>query len=136
MAFEGLAYYGAKGATAATNLTNCRDITYNITTEKGDTTVRGDSTVPPIHTDNVTQRVASIELTLLYDSSDASFTSMETAATGGTAVAIRTRSYASGKGYDGDVTLEMGRPFPLAGEQVVTFTCFPNGDDRTPSLNA
>lgn len=136
MGFEGLAYYGVKGSAAGTNLTNCRDITYNLTTERGDTTVRGDSTTVPIETSNVTKRVASIELTLVYDSTDSSFTSMETAAAAGTAVAIKTLSYSSGKGFNGDCTLEMSRPFPLNGEQVVTFTCYPNRDDRTPQLNS
>lgn len=136
MNYEGLAYYGAKGSTAATNLTNCRDITYNITTSRGETTVRGDSTTPPIESWNVTKRIASVELTLVFDTSDASFASMMTAAAAGTAVAIRTKSYSSGLGFDGDVTLEVGRPFPLDGEQVVTFTCFPNADDRAPTLNS
>lgn len=136
MNFEGLAYYGASGTTASTNLTNCRDITYNITHERGETTVRGDSTVPPIVTESVAARIAEIELTLVYDSSDASFTAMETAAGAGTAVAIKTKSYSSGKGFDGDVTLEMSRPFPLKGEQVVTFKCTPTLDGgRAPSLN-
>lgn len=137
MGFEGLAYYGSAGGTASTNLTNCRDITYNIEHEKGETTVRGDSTIAPIKTESSVTRVASIELTLVYDSSDASFTAMETAAAAGSAVAIRTKSYSSGKGYDGDCILDIGRPFPLNGEQVVTFTCTPTLDgNRTPSLNA
>lgn len=136
MGFEGLIYYGVAGSTAATQLTNNRDITYNMTTEKGNTTVRGTGASPPIQTESVTLRVASIEFTQLNkaDADDASLASMKTAAYGGTVIALRTKDYSAGKGFDGDVILEVSHPYLLAGEQVVTFTAVPTYATRAPSL--
>lgn len=140
MAFEGQAFYGAAGATATTELTNCRDITYELEVEKGDTTVRGTQAspaAPPIKTEKVTIRSVSIEVTMLYDSADTNLAAMLTAAFGGLAWALRTKDYASGVGFNGDVTSSVSRPFPLNGEQVITFTCTPTRDEgRDPTLHA
>lgn len=126
--FEGIAYYGTAGSTASTQLTNCRDITYNTDAEFGDTTVRGDGSAVPIQTQSKTLRTQSIEITMLHDDTDTAFQAMETAAAGSDPVAIRTKSYASGKGYDGDCHLASSKPYPMNGEQVITFTCTPTRD--------
>lgn len=126
--FEGQAFYGVAGSTASTLLENARDITYNVEAEYGDTTVRGDGSQVPIQTQSKTLRTMSIEITMLHDDADASFQALQEAAGGSSPVAIRTKSYASGKGFDGDCHVAMGNPYPMAGEQVSTFTFTPTRD--------
>lgn len=132
MGFEGLAYYGVAGSTAATLLTNTRDMAYNLATDKGDTTVRGDGTAPPIGTSRVTRRNFTITFNMVNKEGDTALEAMRVAAYAGTPVAIRMKDYASGKGYDGDVILECDHGKPLGGEQTYDFTAEPNDDLRTP----
>ena len=134
MGFEGLLYYGAAGSTAATLLENTRDITVTYDVERGDTTVRGDSSVPPIKTADVTARMVNIEFVMINDITDTAFAALKTACAAGTGVALRGKDYASGSGPDADYTLGMSAPWPLAGEQVVTFTAEPSRSyGRAPS---
>lgn len=126
--FEGQALYGVAGSTASTLLENCRDITYNVEAEYGDTTVRGDGSVVPIQTQSKTLRTMSIEITMLHDDIDTAFQALQSAAGGSSPVAIRTRSYASGMGFDGDCHVGMGNPYPMNGEQLTTFTLTPTRD--------
>lgn len=133
--FEGLLYYGAAGATATTLLQNCKDITLSQDVERGNTTVRGDSTTPPIETQDVTIRKMQIEFTMINDITDTSFAALNTAAGSGAGVALRLKDYASGKGPDADFTLSKSAPFPLNGEQAVTFTAVPSrAYGRSPTM--
>lgn len=125
MGFEGKAYLGVAGTTGSTELANSRDISFKLGTEKGDTTVRGLTGVPK-KTSRVTQFSADdIEIVMLNDNADTSLETMRLAAAAGTAVAIRLKDYAAGKGFDGDCVLEFSHPYPLNGEQVVSITCTP-----------
>lgn len=133
MGFEGKLYYGVAGSTASTEVTNSRDITYNLTTDKGDTTGR-DSGSPPIETMRVTIRKISISFTMLNKASDATLASLLAAAYAGTAVALRTKDHSTGSGFDGDVILEVNQGKPLRGEQTYEFTAVPTEENRTPSL--
>lgn len=134
MGFQGIAYYGAAGSTASTQLTNSRDITYSLTTSKGNTTVRGDGSAPPIHYESVTERITSITIQMVNESTDAALEAMRVAAFAGNPIAIRLKDHSSGKGFDGDVILEESEPYPLNGEQVIDFTCTPNNNSRSASL--
>lgn len=134
MGFEGKIFYGAAGSTASTEITNSRDITYNMDPEKGDTTERGDGSAPPIVTERVTARVVSIEWTMLNKTSDTTLEALRVAAYAGLPVAIRTKDYASGKGFDGDVTISVSHGKPYRGEQTYQFTASPCDDDRAPQL--
>jgi len=133
--FEGLIYYGVAGSTAATQITNSRDISENIDIEEGDTTVRGDGSAPPIHTSRVTGRMVGIDWQMLNKSDDATLTALRAAAATGIPVAIRTKSYASGLGYDGDMILKVKLGAPLKGEQTYDFSGMPNDDNRDPLVN-
>jgi len=126
MGFEGKLYYGAAGATASTLLENVKDITVNMEVERGDTTVRGTGASPPIKTEDVTQRMLGLEFVMINDITDTSFAALMTAAAAGTGVALRGKDHASGKGPDSDYTLSVSAPWPLNGEQVVTFTASPS----------
>jgi len=131
MGFEGEIYYGVAGSTAGTKLTNSRDITYNSDPTKGETTVRGDGSAPPIETERVVSVKFSIEW-LMLRRTDASLEALIAAAVVGTPVAIRTKDFAAGKGFDGDMTLSMKHGAPYKGEQTYAFTATVTDELRTP----
>jgi hypothetical protein len=134
MGFEGKLYYGSAGSTATNELTNTRDINYNLDTEKGDTTTRGAGTSPPKKTERVTALGITIEFTMLNKTDDTYLEALKVAAYAGTPVALRTKDYSSGKGFDGDCILDVQHGKPLNGEQTLQFTATPNDDSRDPSL--
>lgn len=135
MGFEGMLYYGAAGATASTLIENCKDITISRDVERGNTTVRGDSSVAPIETEHVSLRKLSIEFTMLNDSTDATLEALRVAVATGAAVALRGKDYSAGKGPDADFTLSQSDPWTLNGEQAITFTAVPTrGNGRTPQI--
>lgn len=134
MGFEGLLYYGAAGSTASTLLTNCQDIKLDLDVERGNTTVRGAGTSPPVKTSAPTAIVVGIEFTMINDTTDTALAALKTACAAGTGVALRGKDHASGKGPDADFNLSMSNPWPLAGEQAITFTAEPDrGYGRSPS---
>lgn len=128
--FEGEAFIGTAGTTAATRLVNSRDLTYGIETEKGETTVRGNSNVPPIHSEAVTKRTLTGTIQMVLDDSDTALETMRTAVALGTPIALRLKDYSTGKGFDGDVNLSVSSPMPLAGEQVLEFSWTVNNSLR------
>lgn len=136
MGFEGQVFFGASpGSTAATLLENITDVSYNFDLEKGNTTVRGDGSVPPIETEDVTIRKVTIEFTMLKDVTDTALESLLESIYAGDGFAIRMKDYASGKGFDGDCTGTVARGKPLRGEQTLQITCTPSrGYGRAPAL--
>ncbi|MEN0109300.1 MAG: hypothetical protein AAF805_01130 [Planctomycetota bacterium] len=134
MGFEGQLLYGPAGSTGQTLLENSRDITLTYSQEKGDTTVRGDGTAPPTGTELVTKIMVGVEFQMVNDSTDTALEALKVAATNGAPVALRGRDYAAGKGPDADFILEgPSAPWPLNGEQVVTFTASPTrSEGRNP----
>lgn len=135
MGFEGLLYYGVAGATGATLITNSRDITESFDTGEGSTTERGAGTDPPIECGRVTSRKYSIDWQMQYKSDDTTLLALMAAAAAGTPVALRSKSFATGKGYDGDVNVKWKHGKPLNGEQTLDFTATPNNDTRSPLLD-
>lgn len=135
MGFEGLIYYGVPGSTAASLIENSRDITESFDIGEGDTTVRGAGTSPPIETSRVTSRKFGIEWQMTEKSDDTILTALKAAAIAGTPVAIRTKSFSSGTGYDGDMNIKFKKGKPLKGEQTLDFSATPNDDYRTPQLD-
>lgn len=125
MGFEGMLYYGAPGSTASTLIENCKDITITRDVERGNTTVRGDSSVAPIETEHVTMRKLQVEFVMLNDSTDTTLEALRVAVATGAGVALRGKDYSSGKGPDSDFTLSQSDPWTLNGEQAITFTAVP-----------
>ena len=125
MGFEGQIFTGAAGSEATELIENSRDITVGFDTENGETTVRGDSTGPPMKTERVCARVSSIEFEMTVHEGDTVLEDLLTACYAGEAVAIRTKHKISGKGFDGDCTLKNSHGKPLKGEQTIKFTCTP-----------
>jgi hypothetical protein len=125
MGFEGQIFTGAAGAEATELIENSRDITYGFDTENGETTVRGDSTAPPMKTERIAARVASIEFEMTVVEGDTILADLLTACYAGDAVAIRTKHKISGKGFDGDCVLKNSHGKPIKGEQTIKFTGTP-----------
>lgn len=137
MGFQGVMYYDVAGTNpAATQITNRRDVTISIEPEKGDTTVAGDGTSPPVNTEQVCAIGWSCEWTMVNDTSDTTLEALRVAAAAGTAVALRMKDYSSGKGFNGDVTLSVRHGKPLKGEQTYVFTATPTREQRTPVIYA
>lgn len=134
MGFEGRIYTGAFGSTATGEIGNSRDINYNMDVDRGDTTVRGTGSTPPIKTGRVVAFGVSIEWTMLVKTGDTILETLRTAAAAGTPVAIRTKDYAAGKGFDGDCELSVKHGKPLGGEQTLVFTAEPTDETRAVSL--
>lgn len=134
--FEGQILRGTAGATATTLMENVKDITLNMDVERGNTTVRGDSTVPPIETEDVTIRKMQIEWSMINDATDTNLTALLTAHAAGTGVALRLRDFLTGKGPDADYTLSVTHAMSLNGEQLLTFTASPSRSyGRAPQMN-
>jgi len=124
------------GATATNLVTTVHgDVTYNFDMSTGKTTVRRDGTQIPIETEDVTLRKVSIEFTMANDVTDTSLQQLLAAAVAGTALAVRTKDYAAGKGYDGDMVFKMEHGEPLEAEQTYKFTGTPSrASGRAPQL--
>jgi len=122
MGFETLLFLGTAGATATQQVTNAQDVDYNLDPEKGDTTPRGDGTAVPIITSRVTGLKPQVTFTYLNKQGDTLLAILLAAQTTGAPLAVRTKSWASGKGYDGDMTFTMKQKGPLKGESAFEFT--------------
>ena len=137
MGYEGQLLYGTAGSTAATLVTNCVDLDYDTAAEKAPTTVRGAGTTPPIETERVTSIKPTITWKMLNKPADTTLSALVAAARTGAAVALRTKSYSAGTGYDGDCTLSVKNGMTLKGEASFDFTATATDDEgRAPLLNA
>lgn len=138
MGFEGLAYYGAKGGTAGTLITNRVDISFDVDPQMAPTTVAGAGVSPPIETEDVATIKWSATIKMKNDAGEVSpsgaIVAFRAAAAAGGQIALRLKDYASGKGYDGDVNVKETFSGSLNGEQQFDFTCTPNGKLRVPQL--
>ena len=134
MGFEGLAYYGVKGSTAATLISNRVDITFDVDPQMAPTTVAGLGVLTPIETEGVATIKWSATIKMKNVANDGVLVALRSAAAAGGPVAIRMKDYASGKGYDGDCNVKESFGGSLNGEQTFDFTFTPNGDLRTPQL--
>lgn len=134
MGFEGLAYYGTAGTTAATQIINRTDISLDVDPEMGETTVAGAGSSVPIFSEAPATVKFSCTINMLNTGSDSTLTALRTAAAAGTPVALRLKDTAAGKGYDGDCNVKMSSGRPLKGTQTFDFTFTPNSAARAPQL--
>lgn len=135
MGYEGQLKYGNAGSTAGTLIQNCVDLNYDQDAEYGDTTTRGDSSAVPIQTQGPSQRKASITWKMLNKPEDAALIALLAASADQTPVALRTLSYSSGKGYDGDCYVKAKNGMPLKGEATYDFEAVVTDDGgRAPQL--
>jgi hypothetical protein len=124
MGYETLLYYGTAGDTAATQITNAIDVDYNLDPERGETTVRGNGTSPPVVTSRVTALKPTVTFKMLNRPTDTALIALLAAAKTGAPVAIRTKHEPGegGKGFDGDMTFSVKQSAPLKGEAAFEFT--------------
>lgn len=133
MGFEGLIYYGATpGTLAATRIPETRDMSETFATDKGNTTVReadgSGNPLKPIETESVTVLKYQFDFQVLNVPGNAVIAALIAASFAGNAIAFRTKDFATGKGYDGDVILEHKLGVSLRGEQTLDFTAKPSRD--------
>lgn len=135
MGFEGEIYYGVAGAQAGTKITNSIDVAYELDFDEGDTTERGDGSIAPIETVEVTiRKISALTLQMHNKNGDATLEALLSAAALGTPVAIRTKDKAAGKGVDADFFVKWKWGAPLKGGQTLEFTFRPTDRNRTPQL--
>lgn len=136
--YQGLLYYGTGGATAATLVTNARDINYAFSNDVTEITTRGDGSSPPIQENIIIGRkLDDLSWSMMEKSDDTTLTALKTAAANGTVVALRTKSWSSGTGFDGDVYVSCKQGMPIGGAQTWDFTAvLAPHVDRVPSFNA
>lgn len=122
-------YYGTAGSTAAIQITHATDVNIQKSKTRVSTTDRGDGSGIPRHTEQVVEKLAQITFSYRFYDSDSVVQALIAAAEAGTDLAIKVQRWASGPTeFDGDCTLEMNSPGPLAGDMVIEFTCVPSRD--------
>jgi hypothetical protein len=135
MGFEGLIYYGVKGSTASTLITNRVDVSCDTDPQMAPTTVCGAGTAPPIESEDVCTVKFSATLKMKnLGSTDTVLAALRAAAAAGGQVAIRMIDNAAQKGFDGDVNVKESQGLPIGGEQTFDFTFTPNNKLRAPQL--
>lgn len=121
MGYETLLYIGTAGSTASTQVLNAQDVDYNLDPERGETTTRGDGSAVPIATSRVTCLKPTVTFKMLNKPGNATLATIIAAAKTGGPLAVRTKSYSSGLGFDGDMTFSQKHGAPLKGEGSFEF---------------
>jgi hypothetical protein len=102
LALNAKLYYGTAGSTAATEMTNVKDLTLNLSNQEADTSTRGSggwSTTAATLTDG------SIDFSMVWDTADAGFTAIKTAFFAKTNMAFLCLDEEGGQGLDADFTV-------------------------------
>lgn len=137
MGFEQRLFIGTAGTTAATQVSNARDADYDLTPEKGPTTVRGTGAAKPITTENVTALGVNITWSMQNDPADTELATLIAAAITGAAIALllKTKFTTDDTIFDGDVTIAKKWNAPLSGEGSYDFVATPTKSaGRSPTL--
>lgn len=135
MGFQTRLYVGTAGQDAATQVENALDVDYKIATQKGPTTARGTGGLPPITTENVTQRGVTITWGMNNDPDDAPLLTIIAAAKLGEPISIKLTTGSGVTLFHGDCILEKDYDAPLAGSATYNFTAVPTKQSgRTPTL--
>jgi hypothetical protein len=134
--YQGQLLYGTAGSTATNPVLNCTDLDDSTEPEKVETTVRGDSSSVPLVTEDVVALKKTVTWTMILKTSDSALAAFLVAAETGAAVALRTKSWASGTGTDADFTLSKKNGMPLKGQNTFEFTATPTDSaGRAPQYN-
>jgi len=133
--YEGLLYCGTAGTTATTLLQNVEDLNYDNDVEKIPISTRGDGTAVPIKAEKAVEIGATISWGMLLKTADTNMLNLIALARAGTPVALRTKSFSTGKGYDGDAVLTVSHEMTLKGQSKFNFTATPNDELRVTRLD-
>lgn len=136
MGYQLRLYLGTAGTTAATQITQATDIDYDVATTKGNTTSRGTGGLPPIMTENVTQRQVTVTWKQLNDpTNDTTLATLIAAAIAGNPMALKLTTGSGATLLDCDVVLTKKYNAPLTGEGTYDFTATPTKQmGRTPTI--
>lgn len=136
--YQGLLYYGAAGAQAATLVQNCTDLNYAFAVVTDDITARGDGSAPPIEEEIAVGRtLEDLSWTMIEDDTDTTLAALKAAAATGALVALRTKSHSTGTGFDGDVYVSVKQGMPIKGRSTVDLKASkPNQKTRAASFNS
>ena len=131
LGMEAKLYYGAAGTTAATELTNVKDVTLNLESGEADVTTRGNSgwraTVGTLKT-------GSVEFEMIWDSDDAGFAAIKDAYFNNTPIALAILDGAGGEGLDADFSItNFSRKEALEEAITVSVTAKPTYSTRAPA---
>jgi hypothetical protein len=123
-------YIGTAGSTAATQLTQgVTDVDVQKPKERASTTDRGDGSAVPREHQQVVGRSAEVKWKQRYYDSDSNLNTIIAAAESGAGLAIKVERYDSGEvEFDGDCTIDMNSPGPIAGGMEIEFTAIPTKD--------
>ncbi|WP_254512855.1 hypothetical protein [Anatilimnocola floriformis] len=125
MGFEGQIFYGVAGNTAGSLIPETRDMSMTYSTDKGNTTARNAAGTIPIETERVTTRKWQFDFNMLSVPGNEVQAAILAASYAGSPIAFRSKDFAAGKGYDGDVIIEHKLGKPLRGEQTYDVTVKP-----------
>lgn len=128
--YEGQLFVGNAGSQAALQVLNCEDLNYDNDNDKISTTTRGDGLSVPKKSEKVVAIGATVTFSMLEKPTDTILTTLRAAARSGAPVAVRTKSYATGTGFDGDMNLTVTHEMTLAGQSKYNFTGTPNDELR------
>ena len=122
-------YRGTAGTQAATEMSNVRNVTLNMTKGEADVTTRGNNgwraTVG-------TLKEASVSFEMLYDTASADFNALQAAFLNGTALAFFV-SDGNGAGLDADFSItEFNEEQQLEEASTVSVTIKPTASTRAP----
>jgi hypothetical protein len=137
MGYQGLLYYGTKGSTAATQVLQRVDATYDIDVETGSTTSAGNGSSVPINTGEATALTGQITFNMIVDSNDAALVAMRAAAATGDPIALRFVAFSGSTGLNADCVIKITQGAPLKGEQTADIEVVAlSASLREPVLNA
>jgi hypothetical protein len=131
LGMEAKLFYGVAGATAATELTNVKDVTLNLESGEADVTTRGNAgwraTVGTLKT-------GSVEFEMIWDSADAGFAAIKDAYFNNTPIALAILDGAGGEGLDADFSItNFSRKEALEEAITVSVTAKPTYSTRAPA---
>jgi TP901-1 family phage major tail protein len=131
LGMEAKLYYGAAGTTAASELTNVKDVTLNLESGEADVTTRGNAgwraTVGTLKT-------GSVEFEMIWDSDDLGFTAIKDAYFNNEPIALAILDEAGGEGLDADFSItSFSRKEALEEAITVSVTAKPTYSTRAPA---
>ncbi len=130
LGLEAKLFHGAAGTTAATEMTNVKDVTLSMETGEADVTTRA---AEGWRLTAATLKEASVEFEMVWDPNDSGFSAIKTAYFNAEPLALFV-SDGNGKGLDADfVVTSFSRSEPLEEALTVSVTCKPTLVNRAPT---
>lgn len=130
MGFEGKLYWGAAGATGATELTIARDVSYKFENTEADISDRASI----IDIMDVAGVKFGLEFEVNNQDTNAFIAAVRAASIAGTAIAFRTRDKTAGWGVDGDFIVAVDESQALRDAQRIKVSASPTDkNSRLPT---